>query len=109
MFVAKARQLARRRDRHVDRVEHHLGRQLPHDGMAEVSGVQRVGRIGLPASLIGVAVENLAVQPLHVVAVRDEPVGQIVQQFGVGRGIGDVQVIRRIDDAAVEIASPRRD
>ena len=48
--------------------------------VAEVPLVEPVGLVRLPAPLIRPAVDDLAMQPLHVEAVLDEPVRQVVQQ-----------------------------
>ena len=66
--------------------------------MAEVPLVEPVGLVGPPAHLIGAAVDDLAVQPFHVVAVLDESVRQVIEQLGIARRIGEAQIVGRIDD-----------
>ena len=74
--------------------------------MAEVAVVVPIGLVGFPAELVSAARNDLAVQPLHVVAVLDEGRRQVVQQRFVAGRVGQAVIIGRIDNADVEVAGP---
>lgn len=86
-----------------DRVVGHFRRQATQDGVAEVSLVEPVGVVDLPTQLVRAAAGDLAVEPFHVVATVDEAVRQVAEQRLVAGGIGEVQVVRRFNDADVEV------
>ena len=57
--------------------------QAPRHGVAEIPSVEAVGFVRLPARLIRSAVGDFPVQPLHVIAMLDEPLREVIQQGGV--------------------------
>ena len=82
--------------RHLHGVVGNFRRQAARHGAAEVPLVLGVRLVGLPGELIGAAVADLAVQPLHVEVVLDEPGGQVIEQRPVARRVGQAHVVRRL-------------
>jgi hypothetical protein len=76
-----------------------LGRQSPNQSPAEVSLIELVGFIGPPTELVSPAAGDLAMQPFQIVALFDEFLSEIIQQCRVAGRVGEVHVIRRIDNA----------
>ncbi len=62
--------------------------------------------VGRRAELIGPALADRADQVLQAVLVVHQVLGQGVEQFGVGRRVGDAHVVERIDDAPAEEVGP---
>lgn len=56
--------------------------------------------------MIRAAVGDLAVQPLHVVAARDKRGREVIQQCRVAGRVCEVLIIRRVDQADVEVPGP---
>ena len=77
------------------------------DHAAEVFLIKPVGLVGFPTPLIGIALENLGVQPSHVVTALDEALGQVIEQCAVAGWVGQVHVIGRGNNAASKIVGPQ--
>ncbi len=88
------------------RIEQLLGREEPGTGMGKVALVRAIERGGLAAQLVGPTGENRANDMPLIEALRDEVVGQRLEQLGNRRGVRLAEVIHRIDEAPAQQVSP---
>ena len=70
--------------------------------MTEIALVTSVGLVGLPAQLIRAAVQDLAVQPLHIELVLDEALRQVIQQRSIAGRVTEAEIVYGVDDACRE-------
>ena len=101
-----AGELRHRAGHPVDRVQQDFGRQPPGGRVRVVDLVVGVPRVGLDRELVRPRVQISAHEVPDVEAALDELVGQVVEQFGIGRRVAGADVVERLDDPDAEQIAP---
>ena len=97
---------ARGTRRHVQGIEQLLGGQSPRRRMREIQRIVIVPLVRPERPLVGLAACHFPDEPLQIETVGDEPAGQLIKQWRVGRRVAGPNVINRIDDAATMQVAP---
>ena len=74
--------------------------------MREIFAVVLVQRQRPARQLVDPAAQDGPRHFLQVVAVADEILGQAIEQFGVGRRVGDAEVVHRLHEAMAHQVAP---
>ena len=87
-------------------IDGNFRRQASQYRVTEITRIFSIRRMRTPAELIGAAVGNRPMQPLHIISTLNEPIHQIIKQRLIAGRIGLIQIIRWIDNTDIEIVSP---
>ncbi len=89
---------------HGDGIQQDLGADAADHAAGEVPRIGGIGGVGAGGKLVGAGGADVADEFLEVVVVGDEFGSEGIEQLGVGRWVGDADVIDGIDDAdAIEV------
>lgn len=87
-------------------IEHDLGALAAEEGVGEIAFVAAIGVVEVGAELVAAAVADVADEAFEIVLVLGEALAEGVEEFGVGGGVGDADVVDGLDDADAEEVAP---